>query len=858
MKRFQELCLAWRFCLREMRSGLKGFYIFLCLIALGVAAIGGVDGVSKNISNEIKNQGQVILAADIRFSHTQREANDKELAFFKAQGKISENILMRSMARRVDTNDGTLVEIKAVDSFYPLYGKLKTAPQATNDELFGKDDKRSRGSGGPGDFGVVIQKLLLDRLQLHIGEKIRIGDRDFTIRAVVEDEPDLLSEGFQLGPRVFMSIDALRETGLIIPGSLHNFVYRIKLDNPSDSSLENLRNNQEKDYSENGWAIRSRVDAAPVLQKNIERFTSFLTLIGLTALVVGGVGIANSVSAYMDKKRKVIAIFKALGARSRFIEEIYFSQIMLIALIGIVIGLVFAAIIPFVASFVISHYLPFFGHAHFSPTSLILAVIFALLTVSAFAILPLSRAGFISVTTLLRPFDISTVKKPNKSALLISAILLLVTAILAIATASDKKLAFIFIIAVIIVFLVLRAISSSIIFVARKCAHVHSTILRVAIANIYRPQSITPSVVLALGLGLTLLVTLSTIDSNLRSELSGSVPEKAPDFFFMDILKSDADDFSNFLHHQDPSGSFKIMPTLRARITKINGEPVKNRKVKEDSEWVLRGDRNITYSAAMPENTVLSEGQWWKNDRSDAIEVSVSKREANGLFLKLGDTITVNVSGREITARITSFRDVDWDSFNMNFVMIFSPQALQAAPHVYLATFKAGKNHSINEAGLMRDIANRFPSITVVPVHQVLDDARKIVDEIGIAIRASSAIAILAAILVLVGTLSSTNRSRIHDAVVLKTLGATRKMLLKAYLAEYTILGLATAVFAFVAGTIAGTMIGRYKMEITNTHFFFSSGVMVVLAAVILTIGFGLIGTWHILSEKPSRFLKEL
>ena len=226
--------------------------------------------------------------------------------------------------------------------------------------------------------------------------------------------------------------------------------------------------------------------------------------------------------------------------------------------------------------------------------------------------------------------------------------------------------------------------------------------------------------------------------------------------------------------------------------------------------------------------------------------------------MKLGDTITVNVSGREITARITSFRDVDWDSFNMNFVMIFSPQALQGAPHVYLATFKAGNNHAINEAALMRDIANRFPSITVVPVRQVLYDARKIVDEIGTAIRASSAIAILAAILVLVGTLSSTNRSRIHDAVILKTLGATRKMLLKAYLAEYTILGLATAIFAFIAGTIAGSMIGHYKMEITNTHFFFGSGVMVVLVALILTIGFGLIGTWHILSEKPSRFLKEL
>ncbi|MBI0139730.1 FtsX-like permease family protein [Bartonella sp. W8125] len=849
MSLFQELRLAWRFCLREMRSGLNGFYIFLCLIILGVAAIGGVDGVSRNISREINDQGQLILAGDIRFGLTQREANEQELAFFKANGKVSESILMRSMARRADTSDSTLVEIKAVDSFYPLYGTLKTLPPAGNEDLFKKDDQ---------GFGVVAQKLLMERLQLHIGDKIKIGDRDFTIRAVLDEEPDLLSEGFQLGPRLFMSIDALRETGLLVPGSLRNFVYKIALDNSSDRFLHDLQHNHEKQFSDNGWSIRSRVDAAPVLQKNIERFTSFLTLIGLTALIVGGVGIANSVNAYMDKKRKVIAIFKALGARSRLIIEIYFSQIMLIALIGIIIGLVFATIIPFAASLIIRQYLPFFGEAHFSPISLVLAIIFALLTTAAFAILPLSRSRFRSVTTLLHPFGGEELKKSDKSGWLLTAILLLVTATLAILTASDKRLAFIFIIAVIVVFLVLRGVASAITFAARKCAHMRSTILRVAIGNIYRPRSITPSVVLALGLGLTLLVTLSTIDNNLRAELSGSVPEKAPDFFFMDILKSDAEDFSNFLKQYDPSGTFRMMPTLRARITKINGEPVKNRKVKEESEWVLRGDRNITYSETMPENTVLSEGQWWKNDSNKAIEVSVSDREAKGLFLKLDDTITVNISGREITARITSLRRVDWDSFAMNFVMIFSPEALKGAPHVFLATFKEGGNHPVDEAGLMREIANRFPSITVVPVHQVLDDARKIVDEIGIAIRASSTIAIMAAILVLIGILSSTNQSRIHDAVILKTLGATRKMLFKAYFAEYAIVGLATAIFAFVAGTVAGSLIGRYKMEIINIHFSFTSGIAVICTALILTIGFGLIGTWHILSEKPSRFLKEL
>lgn len=848
MTPLQELLLAWRFALREMRSGLKGFYIFLALIALGVAAIGGVDSISRNISQELKNQGRAILDGDIRFSQTQRQADAAEKAFFQENGTVSETILMRSMARRVDTGDGTLVEIKAVDSHYPLFGTLKTTPRAEPDKLFNKVDQ---------EYGVVAQKLLLDRLQIHVGDKIKVGDSELLVRAVLDEEPDLLSEGFQLGPRLFMSIEALEKTGLLKPGSLRNFVYKIALTNASDNHLKTVKQQCEKQFADSGWSIRTRSDATPVLAKNLQRFTSFLTLIGLTALIVGGVGVANSVSTYMDKKRNVIAIFKALGARSRIIIEIYFSQIMLIALIAIAIGVGFAALIPFFASVIISHYLPFFTQAHIYPVSLLLAIIFALMTTAAFAILPLSRARYISVTTLLRPFGSSPVKS-GKSTFAIVAVLLVLTAFLAIATASDRHMAVLFIVAVVAVFIVLRLLALVITSVAKKYAHVHSPALRLAIANIYRPGSITPSVVLALGLGLTLLVTLSTIDSNLRAVLTDSVPETAPDFFFMDIRKSDAESFSNFLKDKDSDGLLKIMPTLRARITKLNNIQAKDADVSEDSEWVLRGDRNITYSAKMPENTILSEGKWWPQEGENDVEVSISQREARGLHLKLGDTITVNILGHEITAKVTSFRDVDWDSFNMNFVMIFSPNALKGAPQVFLATFKSSKGNLIDEAGMMREISNRFPSVTIIPVHQVLDDARKIVGEIGSAIRASSFIAILAAILVLVGTLSASNRARAHDAVILKTLGATRKFLLKTYIYEYTIIGFATAIFSFVAGVIAGSAIARYKMEIYTIHNFAGTGLIVIVVALILTIGFGLIGTWHILGEKPSRFLKEL
>ncbi|WP_297322105.1 FtsX-like permease family protein [uncultured Bartonella sp.] len=845
-----ELFLAWRFALREMRGGLKGFYIFIALIALGVAAIGAVDNVSRNISHELQNQGRTILAGDMRFSQTQRPANETEMAFFQKNGKVCETILMRSMARRVDSDDSTLVEIKAVDKYYPFYGELKTTPPNRLEKLFEKEDGQ--------EYGVVAQKLLLDRLQLHVGDKIKVGNIKLSIRAVVDEEPDLLSEGFQLGPRLFMSTEALKTTGLLEPGSLRNFVYKIAFAISSDDHLQRLKQQSEKQFSNSEWSIRTRLDATPVLAKNLERFTSFLTLIGLTALIVGGVGVANSVATYMDEKRNVIAIFKALGASSRMIMEIYFSQIMLIALIGIAIGLCFAIVTPFVASLIVSHYLPFFTHARIYPVSLLLALVFAVLTTAAFAFIPLSRARYISVTTLLRPFVASYKINHEKSSLVIVAILFITIVLLAVWSASDHRMAALFLVAVTAVFVVLRLLAALISSVARKCAHARSPVLRLAITNIYRPGSITPSVVLALGLGLTLLVTLSSIDSNLRAVLTDSVPEKTPDFFFMDIRKSDAENFSRFLKDKDPQGLLKIMPTLRARITKLNNVAAKDVKVSENSEWVLRGDRNITYSEKMPENTVLSEGKWWNGQDGNNSEISFSQREARGLHLKLGDTVTVNILGHEITSRVTSLRDVDWDSFNMNFVMIFSPNTLKNAPHVFLATFKSGNDTFVDEAQIMRDIAHNFPSITIVPVHQLLGDARKIVGEIGMAIRVSSFIAILAAILVLIGTLSASNRARIHDAVILKTLGATRKMLLKAYLYEYAIIGCVTAIFASLAGELAGSLIARYQMDIDNIHITAGTGFVVIVAALILTIGFGLLGTWHILGEKPSRFLREL
>lgn len=842
-----RLRLAFRFSCREMRGGLKGFYIFLACIALGVAAIGGVGGIARMIDKEFSEQGKAVLGGDIKVSLTQRAASDRELAFLNRQGEVASAIWMRTMARRTDDQSQLLVEAKAIDNRYPLYGVLKTTPAGNIDNLLGKKD---------GLYGVIVPQLLLDRLELGIGDHLQVGTLTLSIRAVLEDEPDLLSEGFQLGLRLFMAKDAMEETGLLQPGSLFIYTYKIAINNVSDTQITKLAKQAEDDFPDSHWNIRTRMNAAPVLKSNIDRFMQFLTLVGLTSLVVGGVGVTNAVRSYLDDKCNVIATLKSVGASGSFVMSLYLMQIMLLSLIGIAIGTIFAIIIPLGTAEILRSFLPMVGHGSFYPAALAIGAIFAFLTTLAFALVPLSRARNIPVTALFRTLQLVSSVKPGRRYQLAAGILLIVIAGLAVFTAYDKRMAMMFIVAVIGVFIVLRLLATLIQRIARRFSHVRSTALRLAIGNIYRPGALTGAIVLALGLGLTLLVALATIDGNLRRQLTSAVPTDAPAFFFMDIPAAQEENFRTLIKKHDPAGDLRIMPTLRARITKLNNIPVGQAKIDEGGKWVVRSDRNITYSALPPEGSTIRNGTWWTENYKGPPLVSFSQKEADALNLKIGDTVTVNILGREITAEIANFRTVDWDSMKMNFVMIFSPDTLKNAPHIWLATLTPEKK-TMDDAAMMRDIGSTFPSITILSIRNVLDSARILIDQIGLAVRASASIALLASVLVLAGALSASNRARTHDAVVLKTLGATRKMLIRAFVYEYLILGIATAVFAFVAGSVAGIAVSRLRMDI-NAVFLPQTGISVLVIALVLSVGLGLAGTWRVLGQKPSQWLRDL
>nr|CAD6431568.1 ABC transporter permease [Rhizobium sp. Q54] len=841
-----RLGMAWTLALREMRGGLSGFYIFLACIALGTGAIAAVNSVSRAITGAIATQGQDILAADIRFELDNREANPEELAFLQELGDLSVSTGLRSMARVPDGSEQGLVEVKAVDGAYPLYGAFEAEPNRPLGELLRRDGAV---------FGAVAAPLLFGRLGLAPGDELLLGNVRLRLSGTVVSEPDAISDGFGFAPRLLVSREALMESGLIQTGSLVEHAYKIRLGDPRLRGAVPARASAE--FPDAGWSIRTADRAAPSLTENVERFSQFLTLVGLTALIVGGVGVANAVRAFLDAKRTTIATFKCLGAPAATVTAIYLIQILLLAAVGILFGLAIGAVAPFIAIRFLEGVLPVPKEVVFYPGALGLAALFGLLITFAFSVIPLGHAREVPATALFREQSFEEGRLPSWPYLLAAAAALALLAALAIWTAEERFVATVFLAAVAGAFVLLRLVALLIAALARRSPRVHSPALRLAIGNIHRPGALTPSVVLSLGLGLALLVTLALIDGNLRRQLTGRMTEQAPNFFFVDIQSTEREGFLDILRRHSPDGTVDQVPMLRGRIIAFNDQDVTRMEVPPGGRWVLRGDRGITYEEAMPANSTLTEGSWWPVDYDGEPLVSFSAEEAGELGLKLGDTVTVNVLGRNITARIANFRQVEWESLSINFVMVFSPNTFRGAPHAWLATLTDGDATAKQEAAILREVTNAYPTITSVRVRDAIDIVDRLVGQLATAIRAAAAVALVASVLVLSGALAAGNRARTHDAVILKTLGGTRGLLIRAFSYEYMILGAATAVFALVAGGGAAWYVVSRIMNLPSS-FLPDVALATLLGALVLTVGIGLIGTWRVLGQKAAPVLREL
>jgi putative ABC transport system permease protein len=835
------------YALRELRGGLRGFYVFIACIALGVMAIAGVGSVAASLSDGLTREGRTLLGGDVAFSLFQREAKPDELALLRGRGQVSVVAMTRAMVRAADERLA-LVELKAVDQAYPLLGQLDLKPAVAATDLFAEHD---------GVFGAAADPALLARLDLKVGDLVTLDHTRFQIRSAVETEPDKLSGGVGLGPRFLISEAGLRATQLLQPGSLVRWTYRVRLpDNAADDGAVTTLIDDARKLSA-GWEVRSRRNASPQLERNINRFTQFLTLVGLAALLVGGVGVANAVKSHVDRRTEVIAAFKALGATSRDVFGIYLTQVMMLAGIGSVIGLAAGAALPFLIVGLFGKLLPLPVIPALHPDELTLSFIYGLLTALAFGLWPLGRVRDVPVAALFREAVIAEWHRPRWRYLALMAAVVALLIAVVIGLAYDKRIAATFVVASVLVFALLRGIAGIVMSVARRLPRSRFPMVRLAIANIHRPGALTPSVVLSLGLGLAVLVTITQIDGNLRRQFLASLPEHAPSFFFVDIPAAEADHFADVLKQISPQSTVEDVPMLRGRIVSARGVRAEDIKAAPDAEWVLQSDRGLTYTGEIPKGSSIVEGEWWGPSYNGPPLVSIEKKIADGMGLKLGDEIVINVLGRDIPAHIGNMRNIDWQALGINFVLVYSPGAFKGAPHTHVATLTQPSSSVESDAQIIRKVADAFPMVTSVRVREVMETVGTMVSNLVLAIRGASAVTLISAILVLGGALAAGHRHRVYDAVILKTLGATRLRLLGAYALEYLLIGLATAAFGVFAGSVAAWLIVTRLMTLS---FVWQAGsaAVVVAAALVVTVSLGLIGTVLALNQKPATVLRNL
>jgi putative ABC transport system permease protein len=839
-----SLLLALRLARRELRGGIGGLRVFVAALVLGVAAIAGIGSLAASLAAGISGNAKALLGGDAEAVLAYRPADPAERAFLAHSGRVSEIATLRAMARTQDGRRQSLIELKAVDRAYPLYGAVSLSPAQPLDAALGRSD---------GKFGAVVDPAILDRLGLKIGDAVRIGEVAFELRSAIAAEPDAAASGLILGPQVMISSAALAETGLIRPGALVTYRYRLRFRRGADAGAAAAAWTAaaRAAFPQAGWELRSFGQASPGLQRLLEQVALFLSLVGLTVLLVGGVGIGNAVRFHLAGKTATIATLKCLGGSTGLVFAVYLVEVMALALLGIAAGLVIGALLPVAAAPALAGVLPVAARLGIYPEPLALATLFGLLTTLLFSVWPLAALGRVPAGALFRDMVERTRRRIPPAALAATAGLAAALAGLAVVSAPDRTVALWFVLGAVAAFALFRIAAAAIMLGARAAGRPRSAVLRLALANLWRPGAATAPVVLSLGIGLTVLVAVAMVEGNLAHEVENRLPEAAPAFFFIDIQPDQLAGFAAIVR-STPGARFDAEPMMRGRIIRLNGVPVEQAAVRPGARWALRGDRGLTYSADLPQGARLAAGNWWPPDYHGPPLVSFDAELARGMGLKVGDTLTVNLLGREITARIANLRRIDWQRLGINFAIVFAPGTLEHAPQTDLCAVYLPP---AEENGLVRRVTAQFPNVSAIPVREALAAVDRVVGAIGAAIGLVALVAVAAGALVLGGAVAAGHQRRVYDAVVLKVLGATRGMILAGFLVEYGLLGVSSALLAGALGSLAGAFVVvrliRIDWVLLPSPLLWTLGLAMLLT---LTIGFA--GTWRALGAKPAAYLR--
>lgn len=837
----QDWALALTLCRRELRGGLGGFGVFLGCLFLGVLAISAVGSLGRALEAGLEGDAKAILGGDVSISLTSRDLSEPERDHLRGLGTLSQSLSTRTMARaqREGKPSSVLVELKGVDSLYPLYGRL---------ELEGGGEVRDLLAADGGLPGAVADRDLLVRLGLEIGDELSVGEVRFALRGVIVREPDRLMEFFSLGPRIMVGAEAFRQTGLAEPGSLFRIEYLLRLDGDRAAQVaDGIRSA----YPDAGWRVRDYAHAAPRVRTILERMSVDLTLVGLGALLVGGLGIAGGVRGYLGGRLTHMAAMKCMGGSSSVLFVSYLMQVLFLGFFGALAGMLAGSLVPWLGARFFADVLPIQVRSGVYAAPLVQAALFGLGTTLAFSMQPLFRAVMVRPSGIFRGYISADMERMPRAAILPTVCAFVLLAVMVFWFAGNAKLSSWFVGGTLMAYLLFKGLARVIRWLASKAPRLPWTSWRIGVANIHRPGSPGVSLVFALGFGLTALVAVVLVNSSLTRALTDELSEEAPAFFFMDIRPDQVAPFRAMIEGTPGVSRLDLRPMIRGRIVRIGDTPVENATVAEDVAWAVRGDRGLSYSESFPAGSTLVRGEWWEKGYSGPPLISLTSDLASGFGVDVGDTLTVNILGRNLTGTISNIREVNWRTLAMQFAIIFSPGTLDQAPQTWL-----GAAYGVDEEdGLFARATAAFPEVAVVTIRDVLDNAAVLMTRTARIFQVMAGVALLVGFLVLAGAFSADQHRRIYDSVIYKVCGATRRDILAILVAEFSLAGLFTGVGSLALGTLTawGVVQGLLRMQFIPD---LTMGLLTVLAGVAVSLVMGLLGTWRVLGKKAAPFLR--
>lgn len=845
--------LAWRLARRGLDWRFRGLRLLIVCLVLGTAALAAIGTLTGAIGSELATRGQAMLGGDVQFSLSGRAAAADELAAMRAMGRVSAGVRLQAMARRADdTGDAVPVELKAVDARWPLYGQFRI--------------EGGRKAGAPQGMTAWIAAGAADRLGVRPGDRLMIGTATLTVGGVIGSEPDQLGEGFALGPTVIVSDEALAASGLVQVGSMARWKYRVALPPKADPAM--LGDAFKARFPAGGFDVRTRDKASPGLDRFVSRMGQFLVLVALAALGIAGIGIAGGVSSYLEARRASIATLKILGAGAGDIVRIYLLQLAAAAGAAIVLGLLLGVAITPLLARALAGLLPIPPGFAVDPGALAIAASYGLLIALAFAAPPLLAARRIPAMALLRA-RVSPTKgrwklaRPPLWVLPVGAGLGGIAA-LAVLTSPQPLLAAGFLGGAAVVFGLLALLGQGLAWLAARVPRPKNAILRMALGNLHRPGAQTAALVVALGFALAAFVLLAAIQTSIDANIAQRIPERAPDYFVLDVPRgAGIETFDKLVSTAAPRAEVRLVPSMRGAILAYGPAEqmtqVADLKTIPDAAWALRGDRGLTYADTVPEGNVLSEGTWWPKGYAGEPLVSVDADFAEAIGLKLGDRLTISLLGTERSARVASFRRIDWTSFGFNYVLVFSPNTLADAPHTYAATITlaAPEKRAAVRRAILSGLVKALPESSVIEVGPVLGQARTLLGQMGTAVFAAASVAILAGMAVLAGAIAAARAARQYDSVILRVLGASRGQLLALLLAEYALLCAVLAAVALALGLGAGWLVIVQLFEFTwSPDWGRVLGVLAGGAGLVMVLAVA--GSLSVLRTRPAEALRAL